>query len=171
MQMRNILLMMLALLAVAVSSYGEEKKHLLTTHELGWMNNLEEAKATALKEKKPIILFLHSQRCFYCPKLIEEVFPQLEVQKFLNKNFIKLDLDVATGSDSIEEDTGDQAPERFIVSMTPAILFMGPKEEKLYRKGKKHMIIYGFWKPNELITWGKEALKRFEKLHGVTYAK
>jgi thioredoxin-related protein len=135
------------------------------------MNNLEEAKAIAFKEKKPIILFLHSQKCFYCPKLIEEVFPQPEVQKFLTEHFVKLDLDVATGSDSIEEDTGDQAPERFIVSMTPGILFMGPKEEKLYRKGKKHMIIYGFWKPDELITWGKEALSKFNKLHGAHYAK
>ena len=169
--MKRILLIIMTLLFTSLFSYAQEKKHVQTTHELGWMNNLEEAKAIALKQKKPIILFLHSQRCFYCPKLIEEVFPQPEVQKFLNENFIKLDLDVATGSDSIEEGTGDQAPERFIVSMTPGILFMGPKEEKLYRKGKKHMIIYGFWKPDELITWGKEALKRFEKLYGVTYAK
>ncbi len=169
--MKKVLLFLLLLCFAPLSSYAQEKKHVLTTHELGWMNNLEEAKAIALKEKKPIILFLHSQRCFYCPKLIEEVFPKPEVQKFLNTHFVKLDLDVATGSDSIEEDTGDQAPERFIVSMTPAILFMGPKEEKLYRKGKKHMIIYGFWKPDELITWGEEALKRFDKLYGDTYAK
>ena len=169
--MKSILFALMALLFTTASSYAQEKKHVLTTHELGWMNNLEEAKAIAFKEKKPIILFLHSQRCFYCPKLIEEVFPRPEVQKFLEENFIKLDLDVATGSDSIEEDTADQAPERFIVSMTPAILFMGPKEEKLYRKGKKHMIIYGFWKPKELLTWGKEALKRFQKLYGESYAK
>ena len=169
--MRNILLIILTLLFVTVSSYAEEKNHVLTTHKLGWMNNLEEAKVIALKEKKPIILFLHSQRCFYCPKLIEEVFPDPKVQAFLTDHFVKLDLDVATGSDSIEEGTGDQAPERFIISMTPGILFMGPKEEKLYRKGKKHMIIYGFWKPDELITWGNEALKRFQNLYGETYAK
>jgi len=169
--MKKLLLFLLILYFLPLSSYAQEKKHVLTTHELGWMNNLEEAKTIALKEKKPIILFLHSQRCFYCPKLIEEVFPKPEVQKFLNEHFIKLDLDVATGSDSIEEDTGDQAPERFIISMTPGILFMGPKEEKLYRKGKKHMIIYGFWKPEELITWAKEALKRFDKMYGESYEK
>jgi len=169
--MKHIISLLLFISLSATHLPADEKKHVLTTHELGWMNNLEEAKAIALKEKKPIILFLHSQRCFYCPKLIEQVFPDPEVQKFLTKNFVKLDLDVATGSDSIEEDTADQAPERFIVSMTPAILFMGPKEEKLYRKGKKHMIIYGFWKPEELVTWGKEALKRFQKLYGESYAK
>ena len=168
--MKKVLSIVLVFFYTSTSIHAQEKKHVLTTHELGWMNNLEEAKTIALKERKPIILFLHSQRCFYCPKLIEEVFPQPKVQKFLTENFVKLDLDVATGSDSIEEDTADQAPERFIVSMTPAIVFMGPKEEKLYRKGKKHMTIYGFWKPDELITWGKEALKRFHNLYGETYA-
>lgn len=151
--------------------HADTKEHVITTHELGWMNNLEEAKSIAHKQKKPIILFLHSQRCFYCPKLIEEVFPDPKVREFIDAHFIKLDLDVATGSDSIEEDAGDQAPERFIVSMTPGILFMGPREEKLYRKGKKHMIIYGFWKPEELISWSKEALRRFDKLYGDKYAK
>jgi hypothetical protein len=103
--------------------------------------------------------------------MIEEVFPDPKVAAFLKKNFVRLSLDVATGSDSIEEDASDQAPERFIVSMTPAFVYMGPKEEKLYRKGKKHMIVYGYWKPDEFIQWGKEALKRFDKLYGKTYGR
>ncbi len=144
---------------------------LLTPSQLGWMDNLTEAKEKALHERKPIILFLHSRRCFYCPKMIEEVFPDPKVAAFLEKNFVRLSLDVATGSDSIEEDASDQAPERFIVSMTPAFVYMGPKEEKLYRKGKKHMIIYGYWKPDEFIRWGQEALKRFDKLYGKTYGR
>jgi len=138
---------------------------------LEWMNNLDDAKELALQEKKPIILFLHSRRCFYCPKLIEEVFPDPELQRFLKKNFVLLSLDTSTGSDSIEEDTADQAPERFIVTMTPAFVFMGPREEKLYRKGKKHMIIYGYWKAKELIKWGQEALRRFDKLYGEKYGR
>ena len=144
---------------------------LIFAKELEWMNNLEDAKELAYKEKKPLIVFLHSRRCFYCPKIIEEVFPDPKLQEFLKSNFILLSLDTSTGSDSIEEDTADQAPERFIVNMTPAFLFMGPKEEKLYRKGKKHMIIYGYWKPEELIAWGKEALKRFYKLYGKEYGE
>ena len=143
----------------------------LPAGELEWMHNLDDAKELAQKEKKPIVVFLHSRRCFYCPKVIEEVFPDPKLQAFLKKNFILLTLDVGTGSDSIEEETADQAPERFIVSMTPAFLFMGPKEEKLYRKGKKHMIIYGFWTAPELIRWGQEALKRFDKLYGEQYGR
>jgi thioredoxin-related protein len=144
---------------------------LLTPAQLGWLDNLTEAKEQALKEGKPIILFLHSRRCYYCPKMIEKVFPDPEVSSFLAKHFIRLSLDVATGSDSIEEGASDQAPERFIVSMTPAFVYMGPREEKLYRKGKKHMIIYGYWEPEEFIRWGKEALKRFDKLYGNTYGR
>jgi len=159
---RGWLLILLSLAALGASAGAAP---------LEWMNNLEDAKEIALKEKKPIILFLHSRRCFYCPKLIEEVFPDPELQKFLKEHFILLSLDTSTGSDSIEEETADQAPERFIVSMTPAFVFMGPREEKLYRKGKKHMIIYGFWTAPELIRWGQEALKRFDKLYGAHYGR
>jgi len=159
---------MLVLIVLLLSSLSAD---LLTPSQLGWMDNLTEAKEKALKEHKPIILFLHSRRCFYCPKMIEEVFPDPKVAPFLKKNFVRLSLDVATGSDSIEEDASDQAPERFIVSMTPAFVYMGPREEKLYRKGKKHMIIYGYWKPSDFIKWGHEALKRFDKLYGKTYGR
>ncbi len=136
---------------------------------LDWQNNLEEAKADAKRLKKPIILFLHSRNCFYCPKVIEQVFPDPKLYAFLEKNFVKLAMDTGTGSDSIEEDVTDQAPERFIVSITPAFIFMGPNEEKLARGGKKHMIIYGFWTPQELQKWGEVALHRFKKLYGDKY--
>ncbi|NPA74234.1 MAG: thioredoxin family protein [Epsilonproteobacteria bacterium] len=139
--------------------------------ELGidWRNNVDDAKEAAIREKKPIILFLHSRSCFYCPKIIENVLPDSKVDAFLEKNFIKLALDTSTGSDSIEEDVSDQAPPRFIVSITPAFIFMGPNEEKLARNGKKHMIIYGFWTPEQLIKWGNDALNRFHRLYGKKY--
>ncbi len=160
--MKRIAILLTGLLLLGASAYAAK---------LEWMNNLNDAKEIALQEKKPIILFLHSRRCFYCPKMIEEVFPDPKLQEFLKKNFVLLSLDTSTGSDSIEDETADQAPERFIVNMTPAFVFMGPKEEKLYRKGKKHMIIYGYWKANELIRWGQEALKRFHKLYAKRYER
>ncbi len=139
--------------------------------ELGidWMNSVDEAKEVAKREKKPIILFLHSRSCFYCPKIIEQILPDPKVKRFLDKNFIKLGLDTSTGSDSIEDETSDQAPPRFIVSITPAFIFMGPNEEKLARNGKKHMIIYGFWNQEQLIKWGKDAIGRFHRLYGKKY--
>ncbi len=135
----------------------------------GWETDLESAKSNAVRLKKPIILFLHSVSCFYCPKVIEEVLPNPKLAKFLENNFERLELDTGTGSDSIESEVTDQAPPRFIVSITPAFIFMGPREEKLARNGKKHMIVYGFWNASDMEKWAKDALKRFKTLYGNKY--
>ncbi|MFK5881066.1 MAG: thioredoxin family protein [Sulfurospirillum sp.] len=135
----------------------------------GWETDLEQAKEDANRLKKPIMLFLHSVSCFYCPKVIEQVLPNPDLAKYLKNNFVRLELDTSTGSDSIESDVTDQAPPRFIVSITPAYIFMGPNEEKLARNGKKHMIVYGFWDVNDTKKWAQEALKRFKTLYGDKY--
>jgi len=136
-----------------------------------WYRNLDEAKAKAVELKKPILLFIHSRNCFYCPKMIENVFPTPKLAEQLNRDFVLLSLDGSTGSDSIEEDVTDQAPQRFITSVTPAIFFMGPNEEKLTRSNKKHMVIYGYWSVEDMSEWANDALKRFKKRYGDKYAK
>ena len=136
-----------------------------------WYRNLGEAKSRAKELKKPIFLFLHSRNCFYCPKMIENVFPTPKLAEQLNRDFILLSLDGSTGSDSIEEEVTDQAPERFITSVTPAIFFMGPDEEKLTRSNKKHMVIFGYWSVEDTSEWADDALKRFKKMYGDKYAK
>ena len=136
-----------------------------------WYRNLGEAKEKAVELKKPILLFLHSRDCFYCPKMIENIFPNPKLAEQLNRDFILLSLDGSTGSDSIEEEVTDQAPQRFITSVTPAIFFMGPDEEKLTRSSKKHMVIYGFWSVEDTSAWADDALKRFKKRYGEKYAK
>ena len=136
-----------------------------------WHRNLGEAKARAVQLKKPILLFLHSRDCFYCPKMIENVFPTPKLAEQLNRDFVLLSLDGSTGSDSIEEEVTDQAPDRFITSVTPAIFFMGPDEEKLTRSNKKHMVIFGFWGVEDMSEWADDALKRFKKRYGEKYAK
>ncbi|NOX15338.1 MAG: hypothetical protein GXP61_04845 [Epsilonproteobacteria bacterium] len=135
----------------------------------GWETDLDQAKADAVRLKKPIILFLHSVSCFYCPKVIENILPNPMLAKFLKKNFVRLELDTSTGSDSIESEVTDQAPPRFIVSITPAFVFMGPNEEKLARGGKKHMIVYGYWDVNDTKKWAQDALRRFKNLYGDKY--
>jgi len=136
-----------------------------------WYRNLDEAKSKAVELKKPILLFIHSRNCFYCPKMIEQVFPTPKLVKQLNRDFILLSLDGSTGSDSIEEEVTDQAPDRFITSVTPAIFFMGPDEEKLTRAKKKHMVIYGYWSVEDMSEWGYDAAKRFKKMYGEKYEK
>lgn len=136
-----------------------------------WYRNLGEAKEKALELKKPIFLFLHSRDCFYCPKMIENVFPDPRLVEQLNRDFVLLTLDGSTDADSIEEGVNDQAPPRFITSVTPAIFFMGPEEEKLTRSNKKHMVIYGFWSIEDTSEWAYDALRRFNKMYGDKYAK
>ncbi|WP_458701134.1 thioredoxin family protein [Sulfurospirillum sp. 1307] len=136
-----------------------------------WYRNLDEAKAQARELKKPILLFIHSRNCFYCPKMIEKVFPDPKLSKQLKEDFILVSLDGSTDADSIEEDVNDQAPTRFITSVTPAIFFMGPNEEKLTRSNKKHMVIFGYWNVTDMSEWANDALKRFKKMYGEKYVK
>ena len=53
----------------------------------GWETDLDSAESNAIRLKKPIILFLHSTSCFYCPKVIENVLPNPKLAKFLKDNF------------------------------------------------------------------------------------
>jgi len=135
-----------------------------------WQYELEDAKDLALYYKKPIFLFLESRKCYYCPIMKEKTFTNSKIIKELNKYFIPVLLDNSTGAESDVEGTGN-APQRLTTSMTPAIYFMGPKEEKLSKKGKKHMIIYGLWSPKELLEWCNDAKRKFKKLYGKNYVK
>lgn len=142
----------------------------ILAEEIKWQTELNDAKELAVYHKKPIFLFLESRKCYYCPIIKEQTFTDEKVIKMINNDFIPLILDNSLGSESDVENTG-HAPERLTVSMTPAIYFMGPKEEKLSKKGKKHMIIYGMWKPKELLEWLNDANRKFKKLYGKNYEK
>lgn len=140
----------------------------LSANQIKWQDELEDAKDLAQHFKKPIFLFMESRQCYYCPIMKEQTFTDERVIKEINKNFIAVILDNSVGAESDVANSG-HAPERLTTSMTPAIYIMGPKEEKLSKKGKRHMIIYGLWKPNELLDWLKDAKRKFKKLHGAKY--
>ncbi|MEA1914088.1 MAG: DUF255 domain-containing protein [Campylobacterota bacterium] len=142
----------------------------LSAQQIKWQHELNDAKELAEHFNKPIFLFLESRKCYYCPIIQETTFMDPEVIKTINENFIPLILDNSLGSESDVENSG-HAPERLTVSMTPAIYLMGPKEEKLLRKGKKHLIIYGMWSAEDLLLWLDKSYKKFVKLHGAKYGK
>lgn len=131
---------------------------------LNWQDNLEEAKQLARYHKKMIFIFIESRTCFYCPKLKEEIFIKEQFKKKIKEHFIPVILDNSLDADSDVENTG-QCPPRLTVSMTPAIYFMGANEEKLSRRGKKHMIIYGMWQLDEMLQWMDNAIKKHKKLY------
>jgi thioredoxin-related protein len=130
---------------------------------LDWQGDFEETKQLAQYHDKLIFMFLESRTCFYCPKLKEEIFNQPAFQEKIKKYFIPVILDNSLDADSDVENTG-QCPPRLTVSMTPAIYFMGSNEEKLSRRGKKHMIIYGMWTLEQMLEWMDEAIKKHNKL-------
>lgn len=130
---------------------------------LSWQADLEEAKQLALYHDKMVFLFLESRTCFYCPKLKEEIFSQEAFKEKIREAFIPVILDNSLDYDSDVENIG-QAPERLTVSMTPAIYFMGAKEEKLARKGRKHMIVYGMWNLEQMLAWMDDAIAKQKKL-------
>ena len=133
-----------------------------------WQNEFQDGIEVANYKKKPIFLFLDSRTCFYCPKLKAEVLSHPKFQEKIKKYFTPMYLDNSLDYDSDVANTG-QVPERLSVSMTPAIYFMGPNEEKLSRKGKKHMIIYGMWNLEQMLAWMDDATSKFEKLYGDKY--
>lgn len=130
-----------------------------------WQNEYKDGLEVASYKNKPIFLFLDSRRCFYCPKLKKEVLSQPRFQEKIKKHFVPMYLDNSTDYDSDVANTG-QVPSHLSVSMTPAIYFMGPNGEKLARKGKKHMIIYGMWNMDQMIEWMDDALSKYNKLYG-----
>ena len=60
----------------------------------GWLTNWEEAKKTAAKEKKDILIdFTGSDWCGWCIKLKNEVFTKDQFKKEAPKDFVLLELD------------------------------------------------------------------------------
>lgn len=132
---------------------------------LDWQTEFEEAKQLAVYHKKMVFMFVESRTCFYCPKLKEQIFNQPQFQEKIKQYFIPLIVDNSLDYDSDVENIG-QCPPRLTVSMTPAIYFMGAEEEKLARKGKKHMIIYGMWTLKQMLEWMDDAIAKNKKLYG-----
>ncbi len=130
-----------------------------------WQNEFKDGIEVAKYKNKPIFLFLDSRTCFYCPKLKAEVLSHPKFKEKIKEHFVPMYLDNSTDYDSDVANTG-QVPARLSVSMTPAIYFMGPNEEKLARKGKKHMVIYGMWNIDQMLEWMDDAISKYNKLYG-----
>lgn len=162
--MKNIIFILLFCLCTANSEDFSWQKG------LDWQSDLNDAKQLATYHNKMIFLFLESRTCFYCPKLKEQIFSQKKFKEKIKQYFIPVILDNSLDYDSDVENIG-QAPVRLTVSMTPAIYFMGANEEKLSRKGKKHMIVYGMWNLEQMLQWMDDAVSKYNKLYGAKYEK
>ncbi len=113
--MKKIKSLLLATMLLSSVGYGCEIK---------WQNSLEEAKKSAAKSKKPIMVFASSTTCPYCTTMSETTFADKEVCELVNAKFIPL---IAIAG-------GDEMPRNMSVRGVPAILFVNAAEKEVAPK-------------------------------------
>ena len=99
-----------------------------------WFTDLDEAKAVAVKENKPLLVdFTGSDWCGYCIKLHAEVFDKPEFEAFA-KNYVLVELDFPNKKPQpAEEKAKNKAIQaKFAVSGFPTILLLDAKTGEAY---------------------------------------
>ena len=99
-----------------------------------WYTDLDEAKAVAVKENKPLLVdFTGSDWCGYCIKLHAEVFDKPEFEAFA-KNYVLVELDFPNKKPQpAEEKAKNKATQtKFGVSGFPTVLLIDAKSGEAY---------------------------------------
>jgi len=99
-----------------------------------WFTDLDEAKAVAVKENKPLLVdFTGSDWCGYCIKLHAEVFDKPEFEAFA-KNYVLVELDFPSKKPQpAEEKAKNKATQtKFGVSGFPTVLLIDAKSGEAY---------------------------------------
>ena len=99
-----------------------------------WYTDLDEAKAVAVKENKPLLVdFTGSDWCGYCIKLHAEVFDKPEFEAFA-KNYVLVELDFPNKKPQpAEEKAKNKAIQaKFAVSGFPTVLLIDAKSGEAY---------------------------------------
>lgn len=94
--------------------------------EFNWIYTYKEASAKALKENKPMIVYMHRPGCESCDFLEAKVFKDDNLSAFANEHFVPTLLNVSKSD----------APKHLIVKASPVFHFVNGKgefiEETLY---------------------------------------
>jgi thiol-disulfide isomerase/thioredoxin len=99
-----------------------------------WYTDLDEAKAVAVKENKPLLVdFTGSDWCGYCIKLHAEVFDKPEFEAFA-KDYVLVELDFPNKKPQpAEEKAKNKATQaKFAVSGFPTVLLIDAKSGEAY---------------------------------------
>jgi thiol-disulfide isomerase/thioredoxin len=99
-----------------------------------WYTDLDEAKAVAAKENKPLLVdFTGSDWCGFCIKLHAEVFDKPEFEEFA-KNYVLVELDFPSKKPQPpEEKAKNKATQaKFAVSGFPTVLLIDAKSGEAY---------------------------------------
>ncbi len=107
-------------------------------HQGSW----EEALELAEKEGKPVFLDIYASWCGVCKKLKTKSFPDEEVAKYYNANFINVALDGEKGE-------GIQLVEKYDVEKFPSLIFVNSKGELIAQT-------QGYHSPKQLLKLGEQ---------------
>ncbi len=93
----------------------------LNASQINWIYTYKEASAKALKENKPMVVYMHRPGCESCDFLEEKVFKDEALDAYLNEHYIPTLLNVSKSD----------APKHLIVTASPVFHFVNGKGEKI----------------------------------------
>lgn len=116
------------MLFIGITSFSFTKK-VETNHKLDNHSGIQFTESSfaellklAKKEKKNIFFDAYASWCGPCKLLKKDVFTQVQVGKFFNKNFINVAMDMEKGE-------GVELSKKFKITAYPTLLFINHKGE------------------------------------------
>ncbi|MEX0995014.1 MAG: thioredoxin family protein [Balneolaceae bacterium] len=101
-----------------------------------WLE-LEEAQKRAQETGKPVFVFVEAEWCVYCRQMHREVFPESEVIRMMDEEYLPVSIDLDSRETVIfngEEMTEREFARSMEVTTTPTILFLNSGGEEMGRQ-------------------------------------
>ena len=61
---------------------------------LNWLGSVDQARAVAKKENKPIMVFVEADHCHWCAKMLRETLEEKDTINVLNRDYVLVKLDI-----------------------------------------------------------------------------
>lgn len=93
----------------------------LNAAQFNWVYTYKEASAKALKENKPMVVYMHRPGCESCDFLEQKVFNDEALAAYVNEHYVPTLLNVSKSD----------APKHLVVKASPVFHFVNGKGEKI----------------------------------------
>ncbi len=138
----GVILIVLTSAKLQTPNSAMENKDGISFHQGTW----DEALQLAKKEGKPIFLDISASWCGPCKMLKAKTFPNEEVGKFYNANFINVAVDGEKGE-------GVELARKYRIKGYPSLIYIDKKGQLIAQTA-------GYRNPKELIDIGKQIMNR-----------
>jgi len=136
----GIILTVLTSAKLPVTDIEAENKEGISFHQGTW----DEALQLAKKESKPIFLDISASWCGPCKRLKANIFPNEEVGKFYNANFINVAVDDEKGE-------GIKLARKYQIKGYPSLIYIDSNGQLIAQTA-------GYRNPKQLIDIGKQVV-------------